>query len=42
MKFFTVSFGPNSRIVAKFQSDRLRTFGENWEKKMKKPTPSKT
>ena len=29
MKLFIISFGPNPRIVAKFQTDRFRTFGEN-------------
>ena len=29
MKVFIISFGPNPRIVAKFQTDRFRTFGEN-------------
>ena len=39
MKVFIISFGPNPRIVAKFQTDRFRTFGENHgEKKIKKPT----
>ena len=37
MKLFPISFGPNPRIVAKFQTDRFRTFGENLsEKKNKK------
>ena len=35
MKLSIISFGPNSRIVAKFQTDRLRTFGENGEQKQK-------
>ena len=29
MKVFIVSFGPNPRVVAKFQTDRFRSFGEN-------------
>ena len=29
MKVFIISFGPNPRIVAKFQTHRFRTFGEN-------------
>ena len=29
MKLFIISFGTNPRIVAKFQTDRLWTFGEN-------------
>ena len=36
MKVFIISFGPNPRVVAKFQTDRFRTFGENrGEKKIK-------
>ena len=35
MKLFNVSFGTNSRIVAKFQTDRFGTFGENREEKNK-------
>ena len=43
MKVFIISFGTNSRIVAKFQTDRLWTFGENrGGKKIKKATASKT
>ena len=42
MKLSIISFGPNPRIVAKFQTDRLRTLLENPIKKVKKPTPSKT
>ena len=43
MKLFIISFGPNPRIVAKFQTDRSRTFGENRAgKKIKKPTWGKT
>ena len=39
MKVFIISFGPNPRIVAKFQTDRFRTFGENrGEKKINKET----
>ena len=39
MKGFIVSFGPNPRIVAKFQTHRFRTFGENrGEKKINKET----
>ena len=42
MKVFIISFGPNPRIVAKFQTHRFRTFGENrGEKKIKKPTRGK-
>ena len=45
MKLSIISFGRNPRIVAKFQTDRLRTFGENRgekkEKKIKKPTRGK-
>ena len=38
MKLSIISFGPNPRIVAKFQTHRFRTFGENrGEKKIKKP-----
>ena len=29
MKLSIISFRPNPRIVAKFQTDRLRTFWEN-------------
>ena len=29
MKLSIISFGPNPRIVAKFQTDRFRTFREN-------------
>ena len=29
MKLFAISFGTNPRILAKFQTDRFRTFGEN-------------
>jgi len=29
MKVFIITFGTNSRIVAKFQTDRFKTFGEN-------------
>ena len=37
MKVFIVSFGPNPRIVAKFQTHRFRTFGKNrGEQKNKK------
>ena len=38
MKLIIISFGPNTRIVAKFQTDRFRTLGENLseEKKIKK------
>ena len=35
MKLFIISFGTNSRIVAKFQTDRLWTFGENRGEKKK-------
>ena len=46
MKLFIISFGTNSRIVAKFQTDRLWTFRENREeeknKEIKKPTRCKT
>ena len=35
MKLFIISFGSNSRIVAKFQTHRFRTFGENREEKNK-------
>ena len=35
MKVFIISFGPNPRIVAKFQTDRLRTIGENLSEKNK-------
>ena len=35
MKLSIISFGSNPRIVAKFQTDRLRTFGENGEQKNK-------
>ena len=40
MKLFIISFGTNSRIVAKFQTDRLWTFGENRgeKKEIKKET----
>ena len=38
MKLSIISFGPNSRIVAKFQTDRLRTFGENPRDKKNKET----
>ena len=39
MKVSIVSFGPNPRVVAKFQTDRFRTFGENrGEKKNKNKT----
>ena len=42
MKVFIISFGPNPRIVAKFQTHRFRTFEENrGEKKIKKPTLGK-
>jgi len=42
MKLSIVSFDTNPRIVAKFQTDRFRTFGENGrEKKIKKPTRGK-
>jgi hypothetical protein len=41
-----ISFGPNPRTVAKFQTDRFRTFEENPRekkiKKIKKPTRGKT
>jgi len=37
MKLSIISFGTNSRIAAKFQTHRFRTFGENRaEKKIKK------
>ena len=36
MKVFIISFGPNPRIVAKFQTDRSRTFGENRGEKKNK------
>jgi hypothetical protein len=36
MKVFIISFGPNPRIVAKFQTHRFRTFGENPGEKKKK------
>ena len=36
MKVFIISFGPNPRIVAKFQTHRFRTFGENRGEKIKK------
>jgi hypothetical protein len=36
MKLSIVSFGPNSRIVAKFRTDRFRTFGENRREKKNK------
>ena len=29
MKLSIISFGTNPRLVAKFQTDRFRTFGEN-------------
>ena len=32
MKLSIISFGTNPRILAKFQTHRLRTFGENREK----------
>ena len=39
MKVFIISFGPNPRIVAKFQTHRFRTFGENrGETKINKET----
>ena len=36
MKVFIISFGPNPRIVATFQTDRFRTFGEHRGDKRKK------
>jgi len=36
MKVFVISFGPNPRIVAKFQTGRFRTVGENRGEKIKK------
>ena len=36
MKVFIISFGPNPRIVAKFQTHRFRTFGENRGEKINK------
>ena len=36
MKLSIISFGPNSRIAAKFQTDRFRTFGENRAQKKNK------
>ena len=39
MKVFIISLGPNPRIVAKFQTGRFRTFGEN--RGEKKPTRGK-
>ena len=36
MKVFIISFGPNPRVVAKFQTDRFRTFGENRGEKINK------
>jgi len=43
MKLFIISFGPNPRIVANFQTDWFRIFGENRAgKKIKKPTRGKT
>ena len=41
MKLFSISFGINSRIVAKFQTDRSRTFRENRAEQNKEITPSK-
>ena len=41
MKLSIISFGPNSRIVAKFQTDPFRTFRENRAEKNKEITPSK-
>ena len=41
MKVFIISFGTNPHIVAKFQTDRFRTFEENREEKNKEITPSK-
>ena len=42
MKVFIITFGPNPRVVAKFQTDRFRTFRENRrEKKINKPTRGK-
>ena len=38
MKVYIISFGPNPRIVAKFQTDRFRTFGENLSEKKNKET----
>ena len=35
---FIISFGPNPRIVAKFQTHRFRTFGENRGEKINKET----
>ena len=35
MKVFIISFGPNPRILAKLQTDRFRTFGENLLRKNK-------
>ena len=42
VKLSIISFGPNPRIVAKFQTDRFRTFGENPRKKNKETTRGKT
>ena len=36
MKLSIFSFGTNSRVAAKFQTDRFRTFGENREEKKTK------
>ena len=41
MKLSIISFGSNSRIVAKFKTDRFRTFGENRAEKNKEITASK-
>ena len=35
MKLFIISFGTNPRIMAKFQTDRFGTFGENLSEKNK-------
>ena len=35
MTVFIISFEPNPHIVAKFQTDRFRTFGENRGEKKK-------
>jgi len=38
MKLSIISFGPNPLILAKFQTERLRTFGENGEQTKNKNT----
>ena len=40
MKLSIISFGTNSRIAAKFQTDQLWTFRENLAEKNKEITPS--